>query len=189
MIIEILIKYDIIETFVVVRKSKIPNYLSSEVPKKYEWNGILGDLHRVHKISSNFELEKQLIKKEYLSVNFWYNFIQSTFNSCLQKMRIFNSKVANWKTSYIRLPFCQSNEHYTLKFIRKLEGFTKEKYSFVVTWKARNIRSFINLKEKTSLVWSAVYEVTWNCGENYIDETGQNVTIRWDEHSDIGKHL
>ena len=97
LIIEILIKYDIIETFVVVRKSKIPNYLSSEVPKKYEWNGILGDLHRVHKISSNFELEKQLIKKEYLSVNFWYNFIQSTFNSCLQKMRIFNSKVANWK--------------------------------------------------------------------------------------------
>ena len=33
-----------------------------------------------------------------------------------------------------------------------------------------------------------MYEETRNCGENYIDETGQNVIIRWDEHSDIGKY-
>ena len=44
------------------------------------------------------------------------------------------------------------------------------------------------MKEKTSHVWSVVYEETWNCGENYIDETGRNVTIRWDEHSDIAKN-
>ena len=33
-----------------------------------------------------------------------------------------------------------------------------------------------------------MYEEKSNYGENYIGETGRIVTIRWDEHSDIGKN-
>ena len=33
-----------------------------------------------------------------------------------------------------------------------------------------------------------MYEGKCNCGENYIGETGRNVTVRWDEHSDIGEN-
>ena len=33
-----------------------------------------------------------------------------------------------------------------------------------------------------------VYEGKCNCGENYIGEKGQNVTVRWNEHCDIGKN-
>ena len=131
---EILIKNGIIETSVVVKESKIPNDWSSVVPKMWL---------KTHKISSNFELEKQRIKKKYLSVNFSYNCIKSTFNSYQQKCE---SLIPNWlfeekhrKTIYIRIPFCHSNEHYAFKFIRKLESFTKEKYSFVIIWKTRNI--------------------------------------------------
>ena len=152
----------------------------------YKRSAILGDLHRAHKISSNFELEKQCIKKNYLSVNFPYNFIQSTFNFYQEKSE---SLIPNWlfegnqrKTTYIRIPFCQSNKHYAFKFIRKLEGFTKEKHSCVRIWKTRNI----NIRRDTS---SKVYEGKCNCSENYIGETGQNVTITWDGHSDIGKPL
>ena len=183
-----MINNSIIETSVVVKESKIPNHWSSAVPKKYKRNTILGGLHRANKISSNFELEKQRIKKKHISVNFPYNFIQSTFNSYQQKCE---SLIPNWlfeekhrKTVYIRISFCQSNEHYAPKFIRKLEGFTKEKYSFVLIWKTRNIRSLFNLKDKTSHVSSLVYEGKCNCGENYIGETGQNATIRWDGQSD-----
>ena len=61
---EIMIKNGIIETSVRVKESKIPNHWSSAVPQKYKRNAILGDLHRAHKISSNFELEKQRIKKK-----------------------------------------------------------------------------------------------------------------------------
>ena len=82
---EIMIKNGIIETPIAVKVSKIPNHWSSAVPKKYKRNAILGDFYRAHKISSNFEIEKQRIKKKYLSVNFSYNFIQSTFNSYQQK--------------------------------------------------------------------------------------------------------
>ena len=88
----------------------------------------------------------------------------------------------------IRTPFCKLNEHHALKFIRKLKSFTKEKYSFVVIWKTRNIRSLFNLKNKVSHVSSVLYEGKCNCGENCIGETGRNVTIRWTEHSDISKN-
>ena len=55
---EIMIKNGIIKTSVVVKESKIPNHWSLAGPKKYKRNAILEDLHRAHKISSNFELEK-----------------------------------------------------------------------------------------------------------------------------------
>ena len=67
---EIMIKNGIIETSVIVKQSKISNHWSSAVPKKCKRSVILGDLHRTHKISSNFKLEKQRIKKKCLSVNF-----------------------------------------------------------------------------------------------------------------------
>ena len=48
-------------------------------------------------------------------------------------MRILNS---NWvfeenhrKIFHIRIPFYQSNEHYALKFIRKMENFYERKIS------------------------------------------------------------
>ena len=68
-----------------------------------------------------------------------------------------------------------------------MQGFTKEKYSFLIIWKTRHIRSLFDLKYKTSHVSSVVHEGKYGFGENYIGETGGNVTIRWDEHSEIGK--
>ena len=59
---EIMIKNSIIETSFAVQESKIPNHWSSAVLKNYKRNVILGDSYRTHKISSNFELEKQHIK-------------------------------------------------------------------------------------------------------------------------------
>ena len=110
------------------------------------------------------ELEKQPVKKKYLSINFPYNLIQSTFNSyqknenlkfqssCLKKhnQKLKNIEKTIRKTIGIKIyniiPFCQLNEYYALKFIKKLQGFTKEKYSFVIIWKAKNIRSLFNWK-------------------------------------------
>ena len=102
--------------------------------------------------------------------------------------------VDNWlfeekyrKTINIRILFCQSNEHYEWKFIRKSESFTKQKYSVNIIWKTGNIRSLFNLKDKTSNLSSVVYDGKCDFGKNYIDEAGPNVTLRWDEHSNIGK--
>ena len=60
---KIIVKNVIIETSVVVKEFKIPNHWSSTEAKNYKRNAIPGDLHRAHKISINFELEKHRIKK------------------------------------------------------------------------------------------------------------------------------
>ena len=33
-----------------------------------------------------------------------------------------------------------------------------------------------------------MYERKCNCGENYIGKAGRNVTVRWDDYSDISKN-
>ena len=68
-----------------------------------------------------------------------------------------------------------------------MEDFTKENNYFAIIWKTRNIRSLFNLKDKKRHVSSVVCEVKCNCGKNYIGEIGRNLTIRWDQHCDIGK--
>ena len=159
---------------VAVKEYKIPNQWSSAVPKKYKKNTIPRDLHRAHKTSNNFELEKQLIKKKNLSVSFPYSYIQS-----------FQEKgelsISNWffeekhrKAVHIRIHFYQSNEHYALKFIRKWESCAKENYSFVTIWKIRNIRSLFNLKDKASHVSFVVYEERCNRGKYHVGKTGLN---------------
>ena len=54
-----MIKNGIVETSVAVKESKIRNNWSSFLPKKYQRNAILGDLHRAHNISNNFEHKKK----------------------------------------------------------------------------------------------------------------------------------
>ena len=71
----------ITETHVAVKECKVPNNWSSAVQQKYKQNAILKELHRSHKISSNFEFEKQLVKKKYFSINLCFSLIQSTFHS------------------------------------------------------------------------------------------------------------
>ena len=42
------------------------NHWSSAVPKKYKRNAVLGDLHKMHKIASNFELKNSALQKNIL---------------------------------------------------------------------------------------------------------------------------
>ena len=58
----------ITETYVAVKECKVANNWSSAVQQKYKQNAILKELRRSHKISSNFEFEKQLVKKKYFSM-------------------------------------------------------------------------------------------------------------------------
>ena len=95
------------------------------------------------KVSSDFELEKQCIKNKYLNVYFPYNLIQSTFNSYQHQK--FESLIRNWlfeekyrKTIYIRIPFCQSNEHYSFN------PFSTEKIEKLDFADANNSTNFKN---------------------------------------------
>ena len=87
---------------------------------------------------------------------------------------------------YIRLPFFQKT--LCVDIYQKIGSFYKRKVLLCYNLENKNIRSLFNLKDKTSHTSSVVYEWKCNCGKNYIGEKGRNVTIRWDQHSDIGKN-
>ena len=88
-----MIKDGTIETSVVVKECKIPNYWSLGVSKKYKRNAILGNLLGGIKFQVILNLKNSVLRKRYLNINFPYNFIQSTFNSYQQKCE---SLIPNW---------------------------------------------------------------------------------------------
>ena len=107
-------------------------------------------------------IETSVVVKESKRPNHWSSAVPKKYkrNAILGDYigKIKFQVILNLKNSVLRKNIsaliCQSNEHYALKFIRKLEGFTKEKYSFAIIWKTRNVRSLFNLKGKTNHVSS-----------------------------------
>ena len=70
-----------IKTQVFVKKSMYPVHWSSKVPFCYKKNAINGELHRVKKISSNFQSEITTIKAKFLNAGFPHKVIESTINN------------------------------------------------------------------------------------------------------------
>ena len=96
----------------------------------------------------------------------------------------------------VRLPFCPKNEEESKVFVRRLEQYTAQKFTFKIIWNTRNIRSLFPLKDKVTHRSCCIYEGTCSCGEQYIGETNRVTEIRWNEHStpstdgsDPSKHL
>ena len=65
---KLIINNGIYETQVYRKETKIPTHWSSNIPKKYKRNTISADLHRVKRMSSNFDAEVQIIKSKFKSV-------------------------------------------------------------------------------------------------------------------------
>ena len=98
-------------------------------------------------------------------------------------------------TKYIRLPFCENNEHVSKVFLQRLNIFTNDKFIFKIIWETRKIRSLLPLKDKVTHKSSVIYQGICSCGEKYIGETVRLAEIRFREHdnpkktSEASKHL
>ena len=196
-------------TSVHVKPGKLPVFWNSKVPKRYKRNAINGELHRAKKIASDFEQETKRIKKKFVDVGFPSRFVDSV-------IRDFNTVpddedddiiIPNWlfdekdekdekQVLTVRLPFCPKNEEIAKTFIKKLEAYTCEKFTFKIIWNTRNIRSLFPLKDRVHHRSCVIYEGTCSCGDQYIGETNRIAEFRWGEHdtpskdgSDPSKHL
>ena len=101
-----------IKTQVFVKKSMYPVHWSSKVPFCYKKNAINGELHRVKKISSNFQSEIARIKAKFLNAGFPHKVIESTIEELMIPRWLFDER----KTIVINLPFSNKNEHFSKKF-------------------------------------------------------------------------
>ena len=87
---EIIILNNEFVTFVHREESKFHVPWESKVPNCYKRNILLGELHRVRKISSNFQKEVKNIKKIFSKANFPLRFINSVvaqFNNDMYKIK------------------------------------------------------------------------------------------------------
>ena len=55
-----------VTTKVFRKPRKLPAFWNSQMPKRYKWNNIRGEIHRAFKIASYFDAEVQTITLKYL---------------------------------------------------------------------------------------------------------------------------
>ena len=179
-----------VHKLVVVSKENIlPPHWNSKTPKRYKRNTINGELHRAKKISSDFPIEVTRIRDKFKNAGYPIRFINSVIND-FQKPKVLHGEpnAPAKKRIMINLPFCTDNEEFSKRFINRLNGYTHDKYSFVVIWKTRNIRTLFPLKDRVLHVADVIYEGICSCENNYIGETDRISGCRWNEHEDIKKN-
>ncbi len=194
-----------VSTSVYRKPNKLPSHWTSQVPKRYKRNAINGDLNRSHRISMNFENEKANIMNKFKKAGFPVRFTKSVFDQFESKLKsqepnddvIIPSFLFEEPRKFILvdLPFCQSNETLTKRFLDKLNSFTEYRIDIAIKLSKRKVKKLFPLKEKNPYPACKIYEGVCSCKENYIGETKRNVKTRWNEHenptkdSEPAKHL
>ena len=84
---------------------------------------------------------------------------------------------------FVEIPYCELNEIKSKHFLKKFHKFTNNSFRMVITWKTRNIRSFLPLKDKNDWKLCVFYKGDCSCGSRDIGETKHNVEVRWNEYN------
>ena len=78
---------------------------------------------------------------------------------------------------FVEIPYCELNEIKPKHFLKKFHKFTNNSFTMLITWKTRNIRSLIPLKEKNDYKSCVICKGNCSCGSHYIDETKRNTKV------------
>ena len=164
-----------IKCFTYHKEMKLPFHWTSAVPKHYKKNVIIGDLHRVNNLSSNFEQEVGIIRNKYIKAGYPFRFINSItdgFNQEKEDPLIPTSLFEERKEVSFQIPFCKRNENEISRIIDKLEAFTNYKVKFRYFWKIRKVRSLFVLKDLVIHKANVICKGTCSCSQFYVgDET------------------
>ena len=92
------------------KEMELPFHWTSAVPKHYEKNVIIGDLHHVKNLSSNFEQEVRIKRNKYVKAGYPFHFINSVIDSFAQEKEdpiIPISLFEERKEVSFQIPFCK----------------------------------------------------------------------------------
>ena len=192
--------HPVVVTGVYRKKGKLPNHWSSMEPNRYKRNAILCDLHRAHKIASNFDEEVTAIKKKFQSAGYPSRFVNSVIDQFVTDNieRIIPTNLFEKEDERpvyrVTIPYCPKNENLSKGFLSKLEQLCP-KVKFFIIWKTSKLRSCFPLKDKPPHKCSVIYKGVCSCGAEYIGETARCEHVRFAEHDNIkgisepAKHL
>ena len=115
-----------IKYFVYHKEMKLSFHWRSAVPKHYKKNVIIGDLHCVKNISSNFEQEVRIVRNKYIKAGYHFHFINSVIESFIQEEDpiIAASLFEKRKEVSFQIPFYKRNEIEISHIIDILKAFT-----------------------------------------------------------------
>ena len=88
----------------------------------------------------------------------------------------------------IYLPYCESNEKISTKFLQTINRFTNNKFKLTIMWRTKRIKNLFPLKDKNVHRANVIYEGNCQspeCAKKYIGETKINALLRWNQHNDI----
>ena len=148
------------------KEMKLPFHWTSAVPKHYEKNVIIGDLHHVKNLSSNFEQEVRIKRNKYVKAGYPFHFINSVIDSFSQEKKdpiIPISLFEERKEVSFQIPFCKWKEREIYHIIDKLEALTNNKVKFRYFWKTTKVRSFLVLKDGVVHKANVIYKGTCSC--------------------------
>ena len=164
----------------------MPFHWTSTVPKIYKRNIIIGELYRSKRISSDFNEEVKRIRLKFIKAGYPFKFIESVIRNfqydddeIIIPQWLFQEK----KEVYVRIPFCQKNEKYVYRFIKKLESFSEDSIMIKIIWSTKKIKELFPLKDRNLHKSNVIYEGLCTCGSKYIGETTRNAELRWSEHT------
>jgi len=180
------------------KDTKITSHWSSAVPKRYKRNTINGELNRADRISSNFKKEKMKIWTKYEKAEYPPAFVKSVFRDFTNKKNEIDDQQDELlippdffeipkQTIFFEIPFCQTNEIASKRFLSKFHEFTNNTYKTSIKWITKKVKNMFTLKDKNPYPACQIYEGNCICGVRYIGETVRNVALRWKEHEDIRK--
>ena len=87
---------------------------------------------------------------------------------------------------FVEIPYCELNQIKSKHFL-KFHKFTINSFRMVITWKTRNIRSLLHLKDKNDYKSCVIYKGDCSCGLRYIGESKRNAEVRSNEHNNPTK--
>ena len=90
---------------------------------------------------------------------------------------------------FVEILYCELNEIKSKHFLKKFHKFTNNSFRIVITWKTRNIRYLLPLKDKNDHKSRVIYKIVCFCSSPYIRETKRNAEVRWNEHNNPTKRL
>ena len=176
------------------KANKFPTHWSSKVPKRYKRNAINSDLNRSYRIGMHFESEKQIIREKFSNAGFPIRFTDSVITQFEDKQNDDGLIIPEFlfkepkKFVLIEIPFCESNESLSKRFLEKLRKYTSDKIEFAIKWSTKKVKQLFPVKDKNPHPACKIYQGVCTCGQNYIGETQRNVETRWAEHENTKKN-
>ena len=126
------------------------------------------------------------IREKYNKAGYPIRFVNSVISSFTNDKPALQPRDINKMRVLIHLQFtCYGNEKYTKLFL-----FKENKFTFLILWKTRKLRSLFQLKDKVDSkhCCNVVYEGTCSCGNNYIGITDRNASLRFDDNNNPKKN-